>query len=138
MLAKHTNVQIEGKWTLQRKDPFECDTSSIKRHLQGRSSPRGPLGVYACNALLRAMAAVKNVHLVVIDKRLLQDKCSVYPPGVSTKTQVSLSWAEEVVPKLLRQQEAGSSSAASPRYVVILWNGHADASGHFDATMSSD
>ena len=113
--------------------PFERDDSSIKQHLQGRMSAHRPLGVYARDALLRAMAAVKQVHLVSIDTSQLEDACTVYVPGTSTKICLKLSWAEELVPKLLRQQR-GEVLHREASYKVILWNGDRGPAGHFDAT----
>ena len=90
-------------------------------------------GVYARDALLRAMAAVKQVHLVSIDTSQLEDACTVFVPGTSTKIRLKLSWAEELVPKLLRQQR-GEALHGEASYKVILWNGERGPAGHFDAT----
>ena len=64
----------------------------------------------------------------------LGDTCAVYPPGVSTTSVLALSWAEELVPKLLRQ-DAGETDL--PFYYVMLHNGRDDASGHFDGTTTT-
>ena len=133
ILVKHRSVEVDGERVLKAcVDPLERDVSAINRHLQGKQSGQGAMGVYACSPLLRAMAAVKDVHLVVVNTHELQDMCTVYLPGTSPSTSKSLSWAEEVVPKLLRQQ--ASSAAGKTPMAVILWNGKQDESGHFDAT----
>ena len=89
------------------------------------------MGVYANSALLRAMAATQQVHLVSIDTSMISDLCAVYLPGEGTKTAVRWSWAQEIVPKLMRQR---SGELTGPPLVVIVWNGDTGAGGHFDAT----
>ena len=118
--------------------PFVRDNTAIKRHLQGKSRNTDARGVYANDALLRAMAATQGVFLVTINTKELNDICVVYPPESSQRTVVSggLSWAEELVPKLMRQA-SGEADASSPLYQVILWNGESGDGGHFDATMAS-
>ena len=116
--------------------PFQRDDSAIREHLQGRTFRGGPMGTYANNAMLRAMAASRNVFLVTINTATLSDICVVYPPECSTRTVVGggWSWAEEVAPKLLRQQ-CGEADGSSPPVKVILWNGRKGSGGHFDATV---
>ena len=84
------------------------------------------------------MAAKKGVFLVTINTDTLSDICVVYPPETSRRTVVGggLSWAEELVPKLMRQA-SGEADANSHPYRVILWNGERDDSGHFDATTAA-
>ena len=84
------------------------------------------------------MAAVKDIYLVVINTALLEDKCTVYPPGTVARTLVpggSWSWAEEIVPKLMRQ---GSGDLSGPPLVIMLWNGDTGPGGHFDATCKAE
>ena len=118
------------------------DSASIKSQLN--------VAVYADSAALRAMAAVENVHLVVIttntgpNVRGLHrgkpfDAVSVYPPCTETALVRQRSWAHHVVPVILRRA-AGSSMRTDPVYRVILHNGEKPGSalGHFDGTFSSD
>ena len=134
-LCKHEQlgkVRADGKL----KESFERDNSEIQRHLRGKQSAGARSGEYAKDICLRAMAAHKQVYLVTINTATLKDSCTVYPPeGGSSRTVVAsgLSWAEEIVPMLLRQQR----NPADPPYRVILYNGARDATGHFDATGPS-
>ena len=64
------------------------------------------------------------------------DRVNVYLPGnVARRCMRGLSWANEIVPVLLRQQE-GKSLATDPIYHIILHNGAPPGgpAGHFDAT----
>ena len=49
--------------------PFVRDNTAIKRHLQGKSRNADARGVYANDALLRAMAATQGVFLVTSPQR---------------------------------------------------------------------
>lgn len=44
-------------------------------------------------------------------------------------------WAEEIVPKLVRQR---SGELSGPPIVVIVWNGDNGPGGHFDATCKAE
>ena len=126
---------LSGMEVSRACEPLQRDDNAIKRHLKGKCSPHGPMGVYANGALLRAMAATKQVYLVCIDTSSLCDLCTVYPPGHApgegTKATVRWSWAEEIVPKVMRQR---SGELTGPPLVVIVWNGDTGPGGHFDAT----
>ena len=129
-VVKH---QLEdGQW--KPVEPLQRDDSAIRRHLQGKTSSQGQMGEYCRTPLIRAAAACKECFIIVINTLELGDTCAVYPPGVSTTSVLALSWAEELVPKLLRQ-DAGETDL--PFYYVMLHNGRDDASGHFDGTTTT-
>ena len=115
-----------GKWT-------ELADEAIKKYKLGRTQSRGPMGVYATDGLLRAIAEVEGVNIVVIDTAALQDGNFVYCPG--KVMPIRMSWAQEIVPKLERQRMGKNIEAP---YRVIIYNGHLCSAGHFDATCASD
>ena len=133
----------------------------IQKQRDGRNSARGAMGVYANVAALRAMAAVEQVHLVVVTtnsgptvcnpEQLAKhpqlgkpspnqppDRVAVYPPSGKYIVHFK-SWANDVVPVLLRHA-SGSAKRRDPQYRVILHNGEPAGSlyGHFDGTHSRD
>ena len=87
---------------------------------KGKQRRGGPMGVYANGAALRAMAAVEQVHLVVISTftgpsagkgfkghgRVIKgrpfDRVAVYPPNDGRPLRRFKSWANDIVPVLLR------------------------------------
>ena len=105
------------------------------------------MGVYADSAALRAMAAVQQVHLVVVTTNLgpsigharrgmPYDSVNIYPPSTDTALVRQRSWAHDVVPVLLRCAEK-KAKRTDPSYRVILHNGEPPGdSGHFDAILA--
>ena len=82
--------------------------AAIKNLGRGKEAPHAAMGVYAGDPSLCAMAAVENVDLVVINAASVADICRIYSPGACSRNGVpvlykSLSWSQEVVPRLLRQ-----------------------------------
>ena len=135
---------------------FEADkhavTSSwsptmLKKLKDGKERAYDPMGYYANEPALRAMAALENVHLVVIDTqsgpgRHIRpqdrghpfDKVHVYMPGATDAARLCnmRSWANDIVPALTDPDEP------TPAYLVILHNGEkpGSAAGHFDSTVA--
>lgn len=93
----------------------------------------GPMGEYAGSVMLRAMAAVEDVQLVVVDRKKLDDMVCTFQPAGSASASQRESWAQDVVPRLQRQQ-AGDPLPNERPTRVIVWNGLQGASDHFDAT----
>ena len=104
------------------------------------------MGGYANEPALRALAAIANEHLVVIDARTgpnvdrnrgrPYDRCIVYSPGDNARVLAKAhSWANDIVPVLVRLQDGGKLST-DPTYRVIVHNGAppGSVSGHFSAT----
>jgi len=94
--GRSESIQDEatGEFREVLKTPLERDDAAIKRHLQGKCSSRGGMGLYATSAMLRAMAAVKGVRLVCIDSSTSKTAAlSFMPdPGVEgARESVSLS-----------------------------------------------
>ena len=106
------------------------------------------MGTYADSAALRAMAAVERVHLVVITTNTAAsigraqrnrpfDAVHVYSSSTETQLYRTRSWANDIVPALLRRG-AGNAKRTDPEYRAILHNGEMEGSrsGHFDGTRS--
>ena len=103
--------------TLLKKEKFS--SAEVKEQLKGRQHRDGPMGTYANGPALRAMAAVEQVHLVVVTtftgpsvgrgfkghgravKGCPTDRVAVYPPKDDSMARIK-SWANDVVPVLLR------------------------------------
>ena len=97
------------------------DAAAVEKQRKGKRQRGGPMGVYANGAALRAMAAVEKVHLVVISTftgpsggkgfkghgRVVKgrpfDRVVVYPPNDGKPLRRFKSWANDVVPVLLRR-----------------------------------
>ena len=98
----------------------EYDAEAVQEQRKGKQRRGGPMGVYANGAALRAMAAVEQVHLVVISTftgpsagkgfkghgRVIKgrpfDRVAVYPPNDGRPLRRFKSWANDIVPVLLR------------------------------------
>ena len=111
----------------------------------GKERPGDPMGVYANEPALRAMAGLAHRNLVVITSNSGSniekpefrhqpfDKVTVYLPGIPRKGTATVakfkSWACDVVPALLDPKRAS-------QYRVIVHNGDKPGSitGHFDST----
>ena len=137
---------------------FACDghdrrsswaPDKLKQIKDGKQRPGAPMGSYANEPALRAMAAVEGVHLVVIDAQCGPgdhiakkdcghpfDRVNVYLPGTDKVQRVCKikSWANDIVPALTTPVHSG------PAYRVILHNGEkpGSLSGHFEATRRVD
>ena len=137
---------------------FEADkgavTSSwaptmLQKIKNGKERANDPMGYYANEPALRAMAALENVHLVVIDTQSGPgrhispqdrghpfDRVHVYIPGATDVARLCKmrSWANDIVPALTDPDEH------TPVYLVILHNGEkpGSAAGHFDSTARID
>ena len=111
----------------------EVTSDYLNNQLRGKNRARGPMGEYAGSVMLRAMAAVEDVQLVVVDRKTLDDKVCTFQPAACATPSRSESWAQDVVPRLQRQQ-AGQSLPNERPTRVIVWNGLKGAPGHFDAT----
>ena len=99
---------------------------------KGKQRRGGPMGVYANGAALRAMAAVEQVHLVVISTftgpsagkgfkghgRVIKgrpfDRVAVYPPNDGRPLRRFKSWANDIVPVLLMQARSRRAEADRP------------------------
>ena len=95
------------------------------------------------------MAVVANVHLVVITSNdgpkppppavrgQPYDRVAVYVPSAGTGLVRYQSWANDIVPVLLRAAR-GELRRRDPVYRVIVHNGEkaGSAAGHFDATRA--
>ena len=98
--------------------------AAINEQRRGKQQRGGPMGVYANGAALRAMAAVEQVHLVVVStftgpsaskkvnkfkghgcvrKGCPLDRVAVYPPNEGKPLRRIKSWANDIVPVLLRR-----------------------------------
>eukprot|EP00966_Prymnesium_polylepis_P211612 4900374-Prymnesium_polylepis.2 len=145
----HTWLTGDGKEVSAFQLSCDKDASSsswapanLDRITQGRTVPRGPMGSYANEPALRAMAAVEKVHLVVIDTQSGPsipraqrgapfDSVLIYQPGLAPGMLAKQrSWSNDIAPALLDPKED------TPVYRVILHNGEPphSASGHFEAT----
>ena len=105
---------------------------------------------WAGQIALRAMAAIMQHDIVVVRSSTCHDSVCVYPCDGPTRMCVTLSWTDNIVPRLLREQ-AGSPirviTVKVPSHVhpsrrvklperkvcVIVWNGV----NHYDGTSSS-
>ena len=139
----------------QMLDLQGIDSELVAKQRKGKVSAKGPVGVYPNGAALRAMAAVDEVHLVVVTtntgptvreprhkhRQLGEaqpdrpfDRVAVYPP-TGTALLHFKSWANDIVPVLLRCA-MGDAKRTDPTYRVILHNGEPSDSraAHFDAT----
>ena len=128
----------------------------IAQQRNGKKRARDGMGVYPNSAALRAMAAVDGVHLVVVTDNTgpsiraprhkypmlgsarpgrPYDRVSVYPPDGTALLPRFKSWANDIVPVLLRHA-AGEQKRTDPTYRVITFNGEPPGSlaGHFEAT----
>ena len=117
--------------------------AGIESLTSGKNSPSDPMGVYANEAALRAMAALGWQNLVVINSRMGSNiehpqfryqpahRVAVYLPGHRDPKNLLKfkSWACDIVPALLDPKRA-------KQYTVIVHNGDMPGSvtGHFDAT----
>lgn len=115
------------------KDQPEVTSAFLKDQLRGKNRADDPMGEYAGSVMLRAMAAVEDVQLVVVDRKKLGDVVCTFQPAGSASASQRESWAQDVVPRLQRQQ-AGDPLPNERPTRVIVWNGEQGASGHFDAT----
>ena len=115
--------------------------AAILRQLEGKQEPHGEMGVYANSFMLKAMSVQKQVGIVVVNTQAAVkggkplDRVQIYCPD--KKFPLSKSWANEVGPRLLRQQDS-RLDVDELSYCVILHNGAkaGDLCGHFDATTS--
>ena len=86
--------------------------------------------MYTSDVHLRALAEELQLELVSIDAARLGDNVSVFKAGDTAVKRVK-SWAHEVAPRL----RSGGGASQSHRLVVVVWNGLADARGHYDAAV---
>lgn len=128
------------------RDTSSWAPSMLKKLKAGKERPGTQMGFYANEAALRAMAALENVHLVVVDaqsgsgKHISNtnrgrpfDRVTVYEPGTKTDAlSKQKSWANGIAPALL------DPKPDKPKYRIILHNGEkpGSAGGHFDSTQS--
>ena len=106
----------------QMLDLQRIDRELVAEQRKGKVSANGPVGVYPNGAALRAMAAVDEVHLVVVTTNIgpsvreprhkhrqlgeaqpdrPYDRVAVYPPTGTALLHLK-SWANDIVPVLLR------------------------------------
>jgi hypothetical protein len=127
----------ENNWAvnfcISKKVGNELVYPHIEKHRLGRNKAMDGMGVYACDPMLRAMAAVEGSNLVIINSAKNCDKVYLFPPDSSDTLAVDRSWAEDIVPYLIRQHAGKLEKDEAPLRVVI-WNGRTDAAGHFQAT----
>ena len=107
---------------------------------------------WARQVVLRAMAALEQRDIVVIRSLTCADSVSLYPCDGPTRLCVTRSWRDDVVPRILRQQQAQPGglermvSVRVPFHVhpsrslklpereisVLVWNGV----DHYDGTCA--
>ena len=98
----------------------KISSAQVEDQLNGRQHRDAPMGTYANGPALRAMAAVEQVHLVVVTTftgpsagrgfkghgRVVKghptDRVAVYPPNDGRRLARIKSWANDVVPVILR------------------------------------
>ena len=145
----HREALVE--WQLNTEDAAARPHSSwqpqnIQRLKRGKERAGDRPGVYANEPALRALAGIANEHLVVIDahngpsvdreRGQPYDRCFVYSPSDNIRALAKgLSWANNIVPVLVRLQD-GQKLSTDPTYRVIVHNGEPPGSvhGHFSAT----
>ena len=142
VVASQLQADLEQSLT-----PSRWQSDQIKKILEGKQRRGARMGEYCADPSLRAMAAVLNVHLVVVDSKCgpgvptdqrgkPPDRVAVYLPGSDPRrVKRARSWANDVAPVLARKQAQGSL-ATDPEYRVIIHNGEppGSRSGHFDGT----
>ena len=117
----------------------EYAQTTVKEQGLGKELPNGQMGTYANSAALRAMAAVEDVHLVVVTtftgpsagqgfkgyghvmKGRPFDRVAVYPPHNGIDLCHFKSWANDVVPVLQRGAVGVACGFTRGRWSMTLY-----------------